>query len=225
LRRQEGGVGFDQEPIGRHQFGGIAQVLRFGVGQIAGKGDVKSQLQELRNPFRPFGEAMHDASGLPRLLAQNFEHASSGVAAVNDDRQVEFSCQLQVEFKSGDLNFGSTPFTKKVQPRFADGMKAASLSEGGDLIAFDIELFGFAPIIGVNANAGKNVVVLFSNLTALQRAFRVNADRHKGFYASGSGTLKAIGNRIFVGVPSEVAVSVEKAHGQLRQWRQIPVSP
>src|SRR5271157_1917748 len=83
-RSQPGRVGFDQNSVQGKARGDVAERLGLRIGQIAGKGDEKTQVKRAGGLFVVSTEAVHNAAetcGLPMFL-QNQEEIVPGVGGV-----------------------------------------------------------------------------------------------------------------------------------------------
>ena len=59
---EPGRVGFHQNPVQWHAGGHVAQRLRLGVGEIAGKGDQKAKVERAPRLLPTAAETVHDAA-------------------------------------------------------------------------------------------------------------------------------------------------------------------
>ena len=79
--REPGRVGFDQDAVERQAGGHVAQGLRLGVGEVAGKGDEEAEVERAPRLLPPAAEAVHDAAqaGVAPVVVQNQEEIVPGV--------------------------------------------------------------------------------------------------------------------------------------------------
>src|SRR3546814_14543159 len=86
---EEGGVGFDEQPVLRQPFGGRLQVGGIPERHDPRDRDIEAEIERPPREIVACGEAMDDAGigRLPHLLAEQRERVRLRLAGVDDDRQ------------------------------------------------------------------------------------------------------------------------------------------
>src|SRR4051794_39094379 len=90
-------VGLDQQPVGRHMVEPFSLPLFARMRKITGKGEVSPQFRKRRYhlPRTAIGVEKKTAFR-PRFGAQQFEHASPGLEAMNTHWQLTLRCHSEL---------------------------------------------------------------------------------------------------------------------------------
>ena len=109
--------------------GGVANVLRFGIGDVAGKGEDEAEIERGAGVIDGAGEAVQhagEAAGGP-MLANQAQHIVPGVlavvgrAAVNDDGQLGGLCHLHLLNEDALLHVAWRVIVEVVESDLAPG--------------------------------------------------------------------------------------------------------
>ena len=149
----------DQDSIQRHAHGHVAQRLRLGVGEIAGKGDQKSHVERAPRLLPAGAETVHNAAqpGFPPMLVKNEKEIVPGVggfigaAAVDEDGPAARGGNFELADQALSLHFAGRALVVIVEADFTAGndfglgKKRVQLGECG--------LVGFGSAVRVDARA------------------------------------------------------------------------
>ena len=121
-RREEGTVGFHQQPVLRNGLGNRLQVLGILEGYDSRQRDRQAQIEDFLAELRRGREAMDERGKrpLPHLVRQDGERILLGIARMDDEREVRSSCDRDVEAKQALLHGAVGMLVVIVEPRFAD---------------------------------------------------------------------------------------------------------
>ncbi len=232
LRDEERGVGFYQEAIGGCGLRDLLESGAFGVGEIAGEGEVKAGSEGLLGHALVTGKAVHDAgeAGRRPVLGDEVEQIGSGVAvtkagfdlvagefggaAVDGDGLARAGGDVHLGDEGGLLNLGvGVVEVVVIEADLANGDAAGVAGEGCEL--GEGVGGGLVRLLRVNAGGreelqGGSGVGVREFEGAVHRGGAVaDADGEQGPEAGVAGAVEDGGQ---VGVVVEVAVGVDE-HG------------
>ena len=227
--------------MGGGELGGFADGLRFGVGQVAGEGEMEAGSEGALGFGNASGEAMHDAAEVVRgpVLGDEVEDVLPGVggteflfglgcrelagAAVNEDGLARGGGDLHLGEEGLFLDVGGGVFEVVViEADLADGDAAGVGGEGREF--FQGFGGGAGSFLGVDSGAGvegweSEVVHSVGDVEGLVHgagAF-ADADGENGVDSGRVGSTEDFGAVCWCfGVEVEMCVGVDEWHGFLR---------
>ena len=123
LRRQVRGVGLDEQPVERDALGGLRQVLRLRVRDVAGERDPPAVVEALVEPVGHREAVQHDLEPV-RVLGQRGDRVVLGRARVDDERLPELARDLDVVAERALLVGARRVVAVVVEPGLADRQAA-----------------------------------------------------------------------------------------------------
>ncbi len=141
--------------------GYVAEMLRFGIGGVAGERNVETHVQTAFGVIQSAGEAVEDAAEGCRFPVQ-FELGEAvvpGVPAMNDDRQLSRVSQLHLCAEDRCLHVARRMIVEIIQTDFAPGNDFAMLREAGEFV--EVMLGDCLGFVRVDADTGVDPFVLF----------------------------------------------------------------
>src|SRR5690606_33050979 len=171
--RQEGTIGFNKKFSKRNDASRVPQILGLLERDVSRERDHKSERHQRLRHLRRSAEAVHySAETIPRaFLCQYLNCFVIRVAAVNYDRKSEVPRYPNLSPENLLLDIARTVVVVIVEPDLAPRDNFFRLSE------FDQMFFGFVVVkfrvVRVDADARKDILVLFGNRDRLPKIVRM----------------------------------------------------
>ena len=169
---EEGGVGFHQHSVERDVLCGFLNALGVFEGNDAGEGNVEAQIQGQSGHAHVFGETVDDAA-VRAVFAQHPHGVVGRVAGVDDERQAAFVGGEDVVGEAAVLPCQIAFAPVVVEAGFADGDDFGVAGVCHEFVR--AEFFRFR-VVGMDADAGVDVRVLFGDGQNLVEALPADAD-------------------------------------------------
>jgi len=202
LGREEGGVGLCQDAVEGELAGYVAQVLGLRVGHVAGEGNEEAHVQAAPGLLERARKAMED-SGQARAspcVVQDREAIVPGVAAMNDHGLLRGARQRELPAKDSLLHVARGMVVVIIEAHFAPSDHAGVAGQFFE--AREMRVRGLGGVVGMNADAGVNPVVLLGEGDGGVEAFGgagAAADGQQRGDAGGAGTFEH-GRAVFIEV-------------------------
>ena len=197
-RREIGGIGLDQQPIGRQAAGDCAQRLGAAEGQDAREGDIEAERDADLGQPRAGRETVQDrreGTGAA-FLFEDRDHVVIGVAGMDDERKVGDAGRCDMPAKAHRLQRLVLGAIDIVETRLPDRDHLRMLRQGDEFLRRDVRLLMGAVRMCADRAIDRGV------------AFGDGADLVEAAHARRDGHHEADAGRVCVG-DQAVAVLIE----------------